>query len=57
MSRFRIPRLTRDAGTALLGASILVHETLIAGAERPSLIYASLALLGLPLVMRQDEKK
>lgn len=52
---FRIPKLTRDAGIYLLGIFILLHETLIGNGDRPTLIYAACALLGLPIVMRVDE--
>jgi hypothetical protein len=51
----RIPKLTRDAGIYLLGIFILLHETLIAAGDRPTLVYAACALLGLPIVMRVDE--
>lgn len=56
-ARQRIPRLTRDAGIYALGIFILLHETLIAHADRPTLIYAACALLGLPIVMRVDESR
>ena len=51
----RIPKLTRDAGIYLLGIFILLHETLISPGDRPTLVYAACALLGLPIVMRVDE--
>lgn len=50
-----IPKLTRDAGIYLLGIFILLHETLISPGDRPTLVYAACALLGLPIVMRVDE--
>ena len=51
----RIPKITRDAGIYLLGIFMLLHETLIAAGDRPTLVYAACALMGLPIVMRVDE--
>lgn len=41
----------------VLGATGFIHELLFAHSERPYLIAASLALMGLPLAIRADEKK
>lgn len=54
---FRIPKIGRDAGIYLLGIFILLHETVISKGDRPTLIYAACALLGLPIVMRVDEMR
>lgn len=40
----------RDVLLLVLGAVILVHELLLAAAERPLLLGAGLSCLGLPLV-------
>jgi hypothetical protein len=41
-------------GVGLLG---IAHETLIADAERPTLLFAFMAMVGLPAFLRADEKK
>lgn len=42
--------------TFLLGAFGFVHELLWVPVERPFIISASLALMGLPLVLRGEDK-
>jgi hypothetical protein len=49
-------RPTRDTvlfGTGLAG---IAHETLIANTERPTLLFAFMAMVGLPAFLRADEK-
>lgn len=46
----------RDVVTFLLGATGFLHELLISDMERPFLLTASLALMGLPLVLGADGK-
>lgn len=41
----------------LMGAFGFFHELIVADAERPYLITAALALMGLPLVLRADEAR
>lgn len=41
----------------VFGAIGFFHELVIAEAERPYLITAALALMGLPLVLRADEAR
>lgn len=55
----RLPRtkLTRDAILFAAGLAGLVHETVIAATERPTLIIAFLAMMGLPAFLRTDEKQ
>lgn len=50
-------RFTRDSGLFLLGALGFLHELLLTHGERPTLIFACLALMGLPVFLRGDEKK
>lgn len=50
-------KITRDLLMFTLGAVGFVHELLISHAERPYLIGACLALMGLPLALRADEKR
>lgn len=40
----------------LLGGMGFLHELIIAQAERPFLLTASLALMGFPLVFKAEEK-
>lgn len=42
--------------TFVLGAIGFVHELVVAQAERPFLLAASLALMGLPFVLRGDQR-
>jgi hypothetical protein len=41
----------------LLGATAFLHELVIANAERPYLLTAALAMMGLPIVLRADESR
>ena len=48
----------RDAGAIAGGFGLFVWEAVFrAGAERPTLIAAYFALMGLPFVLRADEKR
>lgn len=48
----------RDAGAIVGGFSLFLWEAVLrSGAERPTLIAAYFALMGLPFVLRADEKK
>lgn len=38
------------------GATILAHETLLTNAERPFLISAAVALMGLPFVLASERR-
>lgn len=49
-------RSLRDVLTAGLGAAGIVHETVLAETERPTLLIVFAGLLGLPLVFRETDK-
>jgi hypothetical protein len=49
-------QITRDRIFVVLGATGFLHELLIANAERPFILTASLALMGFPLVLKTEEK-
>ena len=57
MSRKQRRRLTRDGLLFILGAAGFLHELLITQGERPTLLLACFALMGVPLFLRQDEKR
>jgi hypothetical protein len=40
-----------------LGFLIVIHEVILTDGERPYVLTAALALMGLPLVLRADEKR
>jgi hypothetical protein len=40
----------------LLGATGFIHELVASGVERPMILTASLALMGLPFVLGADRK-
>lgn len=45
----------RDAAMFALGAGGVVHEVVVTKGERPTLLLACLALMGLPVFLRKDE--
>ena len=49
--------LVRDVLLFITGLLGVAHETLLAQAERPSLLIMFAAMLGLPAFLRSDEKK
>lgn len=49
-------RILREIATFALGAVGFLHELVIVGQERPIIIYASLALMGLPFFLRGEDK-
>lgn len=52
-----LEKITRDRIFVALGATGFLHELLIEGpTERPFILTASLALMGLPLVLKADAK-
>jgi membrane-bound ClpP family serine protease len=55
MQRFWNPAL-RDVLMFLLGATGFIHELVASGVERPMILTASLALMGLPFVLGADRK-
>lgn len=50
-------RVIRDGLMFLMGAGGFVHEVLTTGAERPQILLACLALMGVPVFLRKDEGK
>lgn len=56
MTRKKRTRFTRDGLFLILGAGGFLHELLITQGERPSLLLACFALMGVPLFLRGDEK-
>lgn len=59
MGRFRVSkwRLTRDGFFLALGTVLLVNEFLRDGDERPFLIAAALALMGVTIPLRLGDKE
>lgn len=49
-------RSVRDIFTATLGTAGIVHETVFAAQERPTLLIVFAGLLGIPLVLRESDK-
>jgi hypothetical protein len=45
----------RDAITFLVGAGGFTHEVIWTRAERPTLLFVCLALMGVPFFLRKDE--
>lgn len=48
-------RLSRDTILFVTGLAGIVYETVGSGTEKPTLIIAFAAMLGLPLFIRKDE--
>ncbi len=49
-------RETKETLAYVLGGLGFLHELIIANAERPFLLTASLALMGFPLVLKGEER-
>ena len=54
--RQRRRRITRDGLLFILGAGGFLHEVLITHGERPTLLLACFALMGVPLFLQRVEK-
>jgi hypothetical protein len=54
--RDSLPKLGRDGVLFFVGLLGIAHETLIADAERPTLLFAFMAMVGLPAFLRADER-
>lgn len=50
-------KITRDVAIFVLGGVAFVHELVSEGAERPQILIMSAAMMGLPLIIRGDEKR
>jgi hypothetical protein len=48
-------KVVRDPAFFLLGAFVFIHEVLATGTERPTILAAALALMGVPAFLRRDE--
>jgi hypothetical protein len=48
-------KVVRDPAFFLLGAGTFIHEVTIQSSERPTILAASLALMGVPVFLRKDE--
>ena len=48
-------KIVRDPAFFLLGAGTFIHEVTVAASERPTILAASLALMGVPVFLRKDE--
>jgi hypothetical protein len=57
VTRQRRTRFTRDLSLRLLGAAGFCYLLLSSGTERPTYMLACLALMGVPSVLRRDEKR
>lgn len=57
MTTNRKLRISRNSVLFLAGLSGMGYTTLSGGAERPTLILAFLAMMGLPAFLSVDEKK
>lgn len=47
----------RDGAMFALGMAGFLHELIVTQGERPTLLLACLALMGLPVMLKADEKK
>lgn len=47
-------RQAREVAMFLMGATAFMHEVLAEGVERPFILSASLALMGLPFVLKGE---
>ena len=50
-------KIFRDLAIFILGAYGFIHELAREGAERPQLLILTAAMMGLPLIIRGDEKR
>lgn len=50
----RSSRAVRDLALFMLGAGGFAHEVLSKGAERPTILFACLALMGVPIFLKKD---
>lgn len=49
-------KVTRDGTLFTVGLLGIAHETLISQVDRPTLLFAFMAMVGLPAFLRADEK-
>lgn len=48
-------KIVRDTTMFLAGLGGFVHEVIVKGQDRPTLLIASLTLMGVPFFLRKDE--
>lgn len=50
-------KVVRDLAIFVLGSYGFIHELTRSGSERPQILIMSAAMMGLPLIIRGDEKR
>lgn len=55
--RFHWPNVTRDTVLFVGGLAGLFNEAVLSKGERPTLIFAFMAMIGLPAFLHADERK
>jgi hypothetical protein len=55
--KLNLPRIGRDSVLFFSGLAGVFHETVIAAAERPTLLFLFATMIGLPAFLRADEKR
>lgn len=50
-------KIVRDMALFVLGAIGFVHELISTGSERPQILILTAAMMGLPVIIRGDEKR
>jgi hypothetical protein len=50
-------KIARDITVFLAGLGGFIHEVIVKGQDRPTLLIASLTLMGVPFFIRKDEDK
>lgn len=48
-------KIVRDTTMFVAGLGGFIHEVVVKSQERPTLLFASLALMGVPFFLRKDE--
>ena len=51
------PRISRDGFLFIAGMAGIIHETIFTKIDRPTLLFAYMAMVGLPAFLRSDERK
>jgi hypothetical protein len=55
--KYNWPKLIRDWILFVTGLAGIIHETILTNLDRPTLLFAFMAMVGLPAFLRADEKK
>ncbi len=56
-TRRHLPKISRDTVLFAVGLLGVLHETLVATAERPTLLILFAGMMGLPAFLRADEAR